>query len=67
MFQKVRFFGLFCLSKIKFLIGWIGIVLVLIVYALLSTNKVNNGILYQILNLVAGIGVLLLYGNWVIS
>jgi len=36
-------------------IGWIGMVLVLLAYALLSTNKINNGILYQILNLVAGI------------
>lgn len=36
-------------------IGWIGMVLVLFAYALLSTNKINNGILYQILNLVAGI------------
>lgn len=36
-------------------ICWIGMVLVLLAYALLSTNKINNGILYQILNLVAGI------------
>lgn len=35
--------------------GWIGMVLVLIAYVLLSTNKIKNGILYQILNLLAGI------------
>ena len=35
--------------------GWIGMVLVLIAYALLSTNKIKNGYLYQILNLLAGI------------
>lgn len=36
-------------------IGWIGMVLVLLAYALLSTNKIKNGLLYQILNLIAGI------------
>lgn len=30
-------------------------ILVLLAYALLSTNKINNGILYQTLNLGAGI------------
>lgn len=34
-------------------IGWIGMVLVLIDYILLSINKIDNGKLYQILNLVA--------------
>ena len=36
-------------------IGWIGMVLVLLAYMLLSTNKIKNGLLYQLLNLVAGI------------
>ena len=35
--------------------GWIGLVLVLIAYGLLSTNKIPNGKLYQILNLIAAI------------
>ncbi len=35
--------------------GWIGMILVLIAYALLSTNKIKNGILYQLLNLLAGV------------
>jgi len=35
--------------------GWIGMILVLVAYALLSTNKIENGKLYQILNLVAAI------------
>jgi len=35
--------------------GWIGMVLVLLAYALLSTNKINNGKTYQILNLIASI------------
>ena len=35
--------------------GWIGMILVLVAYALLSTNKINNGMLYQVLNLLAGI------------
>ena len=35
--------------------GWIGMILVLIAYALLSTNKIKNGILYQTINLVAAI------------
>ena len=37
------------------ILGWIGMVLVLIAYALLSTNKINNGKLYQSINLVAAI------------
>ena len=35
--------------------GWIGMVLVLIAYALLSTNKIINGKVYQFLNLIAAI------------
>jgi len=35
--------------------GWIGMVLVLLAYGLLSTNKVKNGIPYQVLNLVAAL------------
>lgn len=35
--------------------GWIGMILVLLAYALLSTNKIENGKAYQILNLVAAI------------
>ena len=37
------------------IIGWIGMVLVLIAYLLLSTNKINNGKLYQILNFFASL------------
>lgn len=37
------------------IVGWIGMILVLIAYALLSTDKIKNGILYQLLNLIAGI------------
>ena len=37
------------------ILGWIGMILVLLAYILLSTNKINNGKLYQILNLVASI------------
>ena len=37
------------------IIGWIGMILVLIAYALLSTDKIKNGILYQFLNLISGI------------
>ena len=33
--------------------GWVGMVLVLIAYALLSTNKITNGKVYQFLNLTA--------------
>ena len=35
--------------------GWIGMILVLVAYFLLSTNKINNGKLYQIINLVAAV------------
>lgn len=35
--------------------GWIGMILVLIAYTMLSTNKIKNGILYQVLNLLAGV------------
>ncbi len=37
------------------LMGWIGMVLVLLAYILLSTGKIKNGMLYQFLNLFAGI------------
>jgi hypothetical protein len=35
--------------------GWIGMILVLVAYMLLSTNKIKNGLLYQFMNLMAGI------------
>ena len=35
------------------IIGWVGMVLVLLAYFLLSTNKVKNGFIYQLLNLLA--------------
>ena len=35
--------------------GWIGMLLVLLAYALLSTNKIDNGKVYQIINLLAAI------------
>lgn len=35
--------------------GWVGMVLVLLAYGLLSTNKVKNGITYQVINLVAAL------------
>ena len=37
------------------IIGWIGMVLVLIAYLLLSTNRINNGKLYQTLNFFASL------------
>jgi len=37
------------------ILGWIGMVLVLIAYALLSTNKITSGKLYQFLNLIAAL------------
>ncbi len=37
------------------IIGWVGMVLVLVAYALLSTSKIKQGLLYQILNLLAGL------------
>lgn len=36
-------------------IGWIGMILVLIAYILISTGKIKNGIIYQLLNLIAAI------------
>lgn len=36
------------------IVGWIGMILVLLAYVLLSTNKIKNGILYQSMNLFAG-------------
>lgn len=37
------------------ILGWIGMILVLLDYILLSTNKIKNGKLYQTINLVAAI------------
>lgn len=37
------------------IVGWIGMILVLLAYLLLSLNKIKNGMLYQILNLLASI------------
>jgi hypothetical protein len=37
------------------ILGWIGMVLVLLAYVLLSTSKIENGKLYQVLNLIAAI------------
>ena len=37
------------------ILGWIGMILVLNAYVLLSTNKINNGKLYQTLNLFAAL------------
>lgn len=34
-------------------LGWIGMILVLLAYALLSINKIENGKLYQLLNFLA--------------
>lgn len=36
-------------------LGWIGMILVLLAYGLLSTNKIPNGKFYQVLNLLAAI------------
>lgn len=35
--------------------GWIGMILVLLAYTLLSTNKIKNGKTYQFINLFAAI------------
>lgn len=35
--------------------GWVGMILVLLAYGLLSINKIKNGITYQILNLLASL------------
>lgn len=37
------------------IVGWIGMVLVLIAYFLLSLNKISNGKVYQWLNLFAAL------------
>ena len=37
------------------IIGWVGMVLVLLAYLLLSTNKIKNGVLYQALNFFAAL------------
>ncbi|MBQ6313261.1 hypothetical protein IJI29_00095 [Candidatus Saccharibacteria bacterium] len=37
------------------IIGWVGMILVLIAYILLSTNKLKNGYAYQILNFLAAL------------
>lgn len=37
------------------ILGWVGMILVLIAYALLSTNKIDNGKLYQLLNFFAAL------------
>ena len=37
------------------ILGWIGMILVLLAYGLLFTNKISNGKLYQILNLIAAL------------
>lgn len=36
-------------------IGWAGMILVLVAYISLSANKIKNGFLYQIMNLVASV------------
>ena len=36
-------------------LGWIGMILVLLAYGLLSANKISNGKLYQTLNLIASL------------
>ena len=43
------------------ILGWIGMILVLVAYVLLSTNKIENGKLYQTLNLVAAIFLSLIH------
>ena len=37
------------------IIGWIGMILMLVDYILLSTNKIENGYLYQVLNFLAAL------------
>ena len=37
------------------ILGWIGMILVLLAYVFLSTNKIENGKLYQVINLIAAI------------
>ena len=37
------------------IIGWIGAIMTLVAYLLLSTNKIKNGVLYQVLNFVSSV------------
>ena len=37
------------------IIGWIGMILVIVPYLLLSLNKIENGVLYQLLNLLSSL------------
>ncbi len=37
------------------IIGWIGMIMVLLPYLLLSLNKIDNGVLYQVLNLLSSV------------
>lgn len=37
------------------ILGWIGTILLVMDYILLSTNKIENGKLYQIINLIASL------------
>jgi len=37
------------------ILGWIGATMVVLAYALLSTKKIDSGKIYQAMNLVAGI------------
>ena len=36
-------------------IGWIGMIIMLLAYALISLNEVKNGTFYQVLNLLAAL------------
>ncbi len=44
-------------------VGWVGMILVLVAYVLLSTNKIKNGYLYQWLNFFCGA----IDGDWAVS
>lgn len=37
------------------ILGWIGMLLVLLAYILLSANIINNGKIYQLINLISAI------------
>lgn len=37
------------------IIGWIGTILLVVAYFLLSINKIKNGVIYQLINLLAAI------------
>ena len=37
------------------IIGWIGMILMLLAYSLITLNKIKNGTLYQVLNLIAAL------------